>query len=338
MNSYKALNDQIFSENDFKIVPIRFEDRLDILKWRNEQVYHLRQDKPLTVENQEAYFSNVVSKLFEQEQPNQLLFSFLEGDRCIGYGGLVHINWIDKNAEISFIMNTSLEKELFKSHWTTYLKLIEKLAFDDLKLHKIFTYAFDIRPHLYPVFENVGFTKDAVLKDHCYFDGEYKDVVIHSKIKMEEETLEIRNANIKDVDLLFRWSNDELVRKQSFVSNAIPYEGHCNWYNAKLEDENSIMFILEINAIPAGVVRFDLNEESATIGISIDENFRGKGFGQTFIELGVNEYFIENELPVLASIKKDNIASIKSFVKAGFTFFREEEIKGVETSVYQLKK
>ena len=73
-------------------------------------MYHLRQDKPLTEEDQEAYFLNVVAKLFEQERPNQLLFSFLDGDKCIGYGGLVHINWIDKNAEISFIMNTSLEK------------------------------------------------------------------------------------------------------------------------------------------------------------------------------------------------------------------------------------
>ena len=91
---------------------------------------------------------------------------------------------------------------------------------------------------------------------------------------MEEETLEIRNANIKDVDLLFRWSNDELVRKQSFVSDTIPYEGHCSWYNAKLEDENSIMFILEINAIPAGVVRFELNEESLKPVIENNINIR----------------------------------------------------------------
>jgi hypothetical protein len=53
-------------------------------------------------------------KLFEQQQPSQLLFSFLENDKCIGYGGLVHINWIDSNAEISFIMNTQLEKDRFQ--------------------------------------------------------------------------------------------------------------------------------------------------------------------------------------------------------------------------------
>ena len=74
MNSYKALSKQEFIIGNFSIVPIRFEDRMDILKWRNEQIYHLRQDKPLTEIDQENYFSNVISKLFNEDQPNQILF------------------------------------------------------------------------------------------------------------------------------------------------------------------------------------------------------------------------------------------------------------------------
>jgi RimJ/RimL family protein N-acetyltransferase len=95
---------------------------------------------------------------------------------------LVHINWIDKNAEISFIMNTELEKEFFQLHWVTYLDLIEQLAFEELELHKIFIYAFDLRPHLYSTVEVAGFIKEAVFKEHCFFQGEYKDVVIYCKI------------------------------------------------------------------------------------------------------------------------------------------------------------
>ena len=41
------------SDGQYKIVPIRYEDRFDIMKWRNEQMYHLRQSKPLTEEDQE---------------------------------------------------------------------------------------------------------------------------------------------------------------------------------------------------------------------------------------------------------------------------------------------
>lgn len=183
MNSYKILNKQIYSQESCSIVPIRYEDRFDIMKWRNEQIYHLRQSKPLTEEDQNNYFNNVVSKLFEEEKPNQILFSYLENDKCIGYGGLVHINWIDNNAEISFIMNTELEKNEFHKHWGIFLELLEQLAFNELKLHKLYTYAFDLRPHLYEAIELKGYQKEAVLKEHCIFGGKYKNVIIHSKLK-----------------------------------------------------------------------------------------------------------------------------------------------------------
>jgi RimJ/RimL family protein N-acetyltransferase len=185
MSSYKVLSKQQFLNGRHSIIPIRFEDRYDIMRWRNEQLYHLRQEEPLTKEVQDVYFVNVVSKLFDQKQPNQILFSFLENDICIGYGGLVHINWIDKNAEISFIMSTSLEKDYFEIHWKTYLQLIEKVAFEEIKLHKIYTYAFDLRPRLYNVLEQCGFCKEAVLKEHCYFDKTFKDVIIHSRINQK---------------------------------------------------------------------------------------------------------------------------------------------------------
>jgi RimJ/RimL family protein N-acetyltransferase len=187
MNFYKALNRQNFSRGTFSLVPIRYEDRMDIMKWRNEQIYHLRQDIPLTEKDQEVYFKTVVEKLFNQKDPKQLLFSYLEDDICIGYGGLVHINWIDKNAEISFVMNTILEKDYFSKHWRIFLELIEEVAFTELDLHKIYTYAFDLRPNLYTPLEDSGFRKEAALKRHCFFKGEFKDVIIHAKFNSRDE-------------------------------------------------------------------------------------------------------------------------------------------------------
>ena len=187
MNFYKVLNNQKFSISEFSIVPIRYEDRMAIMKWRNEQVYHLRQNKPLTEPDQDNYFNNVVKKLFSQEKPNHLLFSYLQDGLCIGYGGLVHINWIDKNAEISFVMNTKLEKKNFSTNWKIFLKLIEQVAFIDLNFHKIFTYALDLRPHLYVTIEDSGFVKEAILKEHCFFNGTHKDVIIHSKFNIHNK-------------------------------------------------------------------------------------------------------------------------------------------------------
>lgn len=180
--SYKVLNRREWSTGDYSIVPIRSEDRYKIMKWRNEQIYHLRQSEPLTKAKQDAYFENVISKLFEQDQPDQILFSFLKNDVCIGYGGLVHINWIDRNAEVSFIMATELQKDYFEKNWTKYLNLLEQAAFKELNFHKLYVYAFDLRNHLYSALEKNNYFLDARLKEHCRIDNDYKDVIIHSKM------------------------------------------------------------------------------------------------------------------------------------------------------------
>lgn len=170
-----------YSVGDYELVPIRYEDRLDIMKWRNAQIFHLRQKELLTEEMQDQYFQTVVAKLYDEEYPSQILFSYLEKGKCIGYGGLVHIDWNSKNAEISFIVDPELEKDFFNLHWKMYLTLLYKYAFEDLNLHKIYTYAFDVRPHLYEALEEGGLQFESRLKEHFLFNGEFKDVLIHSK-------------------------------------------------------------------------------------------------------------------------------------------------------------
>jgi len=182
LNKYRCLTQQEFSKGEYKIVPIRFEDRYEIMKWRNEQIYHLRQKEPLTNEQQDLYFNTVVDGLFGQEQPNQILFSYLENNECIGYGGLVQINWIDRNAEISFIMKTDLEKSDFELHWNNFLNLIHIVATKELNFIKTYTYAYDLRPRLYNALEDSGYKLEARLKKHKLVENKFIDVLIHSKI------------------------------------------------------------------------------------------------------------------------------------------------------------
>lgn len=185
--TYKVLAQNSFSKEEFSLVPIRYEDRFKIMEWRNEQMYHLRQSSLLTKANQENYFTKVLAQLFDKDKPDQILFSYLKEDECIGYGGLVHINWIDRNAEISFIMKTALEEKEFEKHWGIYLNLIEEVAFKELKLHKIYTYAFDLRSHLYDILLNADFKEEAVLKQHVFFNNSYINVIIHSKFIIDYE-------------------------------------------------------------------------------------------------------------------------------------------------------
>lgn len=180
--TYKCIRQHTFSDGRFSLSPIRDEDKYTILRIRNEQMYHLRQNRPLTEADQERYFREVVDALFEVEKPTQLLFSFFDNGQFMGYGGLVHIDWNNHHAEISFVMKTELEATHFETYWCAYLNLLEQIAFGETGLHKIYTYAYDLRPHLYVALEKSGFRKEAVLTDHCFFDGAFRNVVIHSKI------------------------------------------------------------------------------------------------------------------------------------------------------------
>ncbi|MGY6560076.1 MAG: GNAT family N-acetyltransferase [Nitritalea sp.] len=317
MGTYKVLNNQVFSAGNYSIVPIRIEDRYAIMKWRNEQLYHLRQERPLTKANQDDYFENVVSKLFDEKKPKQILFSYLEGDKCIGYGGLVHINWIDKHAEISFIMDTAMEKDYFSFHWQTYLGLIEKVAFEEINLHKIFTYAFDLRPKLYQALEGSGYEMEARLKEHCLFEDNFIDVLIHSKTS---DSLYLRDVLMEDVYLTYTWANDPNTRQYAFNQEFIPLEEHQNWFTKKINDQNCIYQLFQRGGEPVGSIRFDINAQEGLISYLIAPDHTGKGYGKKMLELAVRN--LKNGRPDInmlkGLVKKDNLGSVKIFEKLGF--------------------
>jgi len=314
---YKVLSKQVFTNGNYSLVPIRNEDRYDIMRWRNDQIFHLRQSDILTIEHQDAYFNDVIASLFIEKHPSQILFSFLIGEECIGYGGLVHINWIDQNAELSFIMKTQLEKDAFSFYWSKFLGCIEKVAFEELSFHKIYTYAFDLRPHLYTVLEENGFKREAVLKDQCLIEGEYKDVVIHSLIN---KYIELRKMECLDVDITYSWATNAVVRKYSLNKREITLEGHKNWFNSKLNDNNCLYFIAEKGKDKVGSFRLDVGSDgSGYISYLIDPIFHGNGYGSELLRRGVRIAQESSSIKyIIGEVMIENKASVKAFENLGF--------------------
>ena len=336
MNEYKILDKQVYSIGNYSIVPIRYEDRVNIMKWRNEQMYHLRQDKLLTQERQDIYFNKVVSKLFKEKKPNQLLFSYLKDGVCIGYGGLVHINWKEKIAEVSFIMNTDLEEKEFDSNWSNYLTILKQIAFNELNFNTIFTYAYNLRPQLYETLERNQFVKKETFKKKVEIDKKKIAVVIH-ECKNPIRLLKVRRCATKDMKLLYNWSNDKLVRSQSFNSNKITIEEHEKWFADKMKNEKSLILINEFENKPVGLVRFELESSNSLIGILIDKSCRGKGLSSIMLIKSTEEYFASFSKPILAYIKEGNTTSLKAFKRAGFKFFQKDFANKFPCLVYKLE-
>jgi len=337
MRSYKALNKQVFSSDIYSIVPLRSEDRFDIMEWRNEQMYHLRQSNKLTIEDQNSYFNNVIDNLFKQKKPKQILFSFLKNDKCIGYGGLVHINWINSKAEVSFIMKTSLENLEFEKNWTIFLSLLKKVAFHELNLKSIYTYAYDLRPLLYPTLKKNGFKLKSHLKDEIEIEGKKTDVFIHEAIN-PISLFKIREAREFDSKLIFNWSNDTLARTQSYNSKVIDFKDHEKWFKNKLMNKNSLLLINEYKNKNIGLVKFEVEKNSTVVGILTCKKFRGKGLSALMLINSTRHYFTRFNLPILAYIKESNIPSIKTFKKAGYKFLENKIVSGIKSTVYKFER
>ena len=91
---------------------------------------------------------------------------------CIGYGGLVHIDWNSKSTEISFLNITSRSKLkiIYQKDFSVFLKLIFNVVFNDLKFNKITTETYDVRPWTIAILEKSGFKRDKILKKHVIID------------------------------------------------------------------------------------------------------------------------------------------------------------------------
>lgn len=318
MPKYICLQHQEQHLGDYSIVPLRYEDRFSIMKWRNEQIYHLRQARPLTEDDQQRYFDNVVSKLYDNPKPDQILFSYLEKGVCIGYGGLVHINWIDRNGEISFIMDTQLEAEHFAEHWSNYLTMLKAVAFDDLGLHKIYTYAFDLRPHLYTMLETNGYKREATLKGHCLFNGEYKDVVLHSLWNDRYEVINyVDCTREQNLDILALRNRDD-VRSWMVNPEVISEENHFRFVENLKGNPNRLYYAIYKNDMLVGT--YNLTNEGEGIwerGIIANPSTQGTGQTEKW------ERQILSSLPseikaVSAKVKQDNMRSIKYHEKLGY--------------------
>jgi len=329
--------EKVWNEGSYSIIPIRYKDRLDIMKWRNEQIYHLRQNSKLTKSKQDEYYKNIIEKLFYEIEPSQILFSYMKEDVCIGYGGLVNINWDDANAEISFIMETQLEKKSFISNWSKFLTLIQRIAFNELGLYKIYTYAYDIRPKLYDALESIGFIKEATLSNHFQKElGTYLDVLIQSKYN----DISFRLVEDGDKKLIFHWANDKITRDNSFNSEPINFEEHSNWFDQKQGDRDVEFYIFSFKGSNFGTVIFDKNKihKTAIIGINIAPEFRRRGLAKKILRISCCHYLRKHpQLTIKAYVKTDNISSIKIFTSSAFKCVGNEYFNQIPAKVFKLK-
>lgn len=138
-----------------------------------------------------------------------------------------------------------------------------------------------------------------------------------------------------DCELLFGWTNNDLVRKNSYNSDYIDWADHVAWFNSILAKPDSIIYIAEVDGKPAGYVRFENKQETIIISIFIDDVYRGMGFSQRFIRECTQRYQRDfGNKTITAYIKQNNKPSLNAFKKAGYRKSAIVQVQGEDSYKY----
>jgi len=150
-------------------------------------------------------------------------------------------------------------------------------------------------------------------------------------MQMDEDVCHMRKAKRSDWKKLWDWANDPVVRKSSFNTDPIPLNTHKAWFDDKLKDPNSHIYILYTKRELIGQIRFDIMNGKAEVDITIDKEFRGCGLGTFLLVKGIRKFVKNTKIAAIQSrIKKQNLPSVKMFKRANFQEHGIKKVNGVE--------
>ena len=137
--------------------------------------------------------------------------------------------------------------------------------------------------------------------------------------------MKLRPATFNDESLLLQWRNEPQARANSSYSGEVTPEGHKAWLQRIMLDNETHLYIAEIEGIPIGQGRierawkaYSKKMDSAAIGYSIDVSERGKGYGKQLVEKLVNLAKNTHGFGlVMCRIKRGNMCSVKVAINAG---------------------
>lgn len=145
--------------------------------------------------------------------------------------------------------------------------------------------------------------------------------------------LTLRRAVEADCRLLWEWRNDAAVRAAAFNGALIPWPEHVAWFRERVGSDRCAIYVAHIDGeVPVGQVRFDLSRNGeAEVDLSLDAEWRGCGLGSETLRLACDTFHRETRLTLVAHVRPDNHASLRTFDRAGFAQIRMEPVGHCES-------
>ena len=158
--------------------PVTLEDGPIIVKWRNTPsvLAHCLNQELITIDSNKAFFRTHVETGNYLQYIAEKIDEDGESSCPIATAYLKDVDKINRRCELCFFIFNDQE-------WNTEsqivaVKMLLQKAFDEMKMHKVYSYAFYRFVNEASLLKHAGFTTEAILKEEVINeDGEFDDIV-----------------------------------------------------------------------------------------------------------------------------------------------------------------
>lgn len=180
----------MFLETDkVKLRQIEQADLPQLRDWRNDPKIRSRTRgfTPLNLLLQDKWWNSLDN--------TNIMFGIVT-DHLVGACGLVHINWKDRNAELSYYIGDPGYRGKGIGRHVAYL--LFEYGFHELNMHKVWGEIYANAADIVAIDQKLGFTLEATMRETYWYDGKWWDSHI---VGMLEDEWEIKRTNyLKESD------------------------------------------------------------------------------------------------------------------------------------------
>lgn len=149
----------------------------------------------------------------------------------------------------------------------------------------------------------------------------------------------LRPAEAHDCYFFWHVRNEPDARARSFRAEPIPWPGHQRWFEEALRSAGMALFVAEVDATPAGYVRFtQLADGRWEASVALLPAWRGQGWGSRSLSLAGRQ-LLDRAGPcrLVARIRSGHEASARAFEKAGYRPVGRMDVVGAPAMTYELE-
>lgn len=154
------------------------------------------------------------------------------------------------------------------------------------------------------------------------------------KIRVQQNNLTIRSAEVTDAELLTTWWNDGTVMEHAGFPNGLNQSVEETMEQVKSnEDRISQLCMIEVSGVRIGEMNYRIGNRFAEIGIKIcDTSYQNQGLGTKFITMLIEFLFtdktLNNAVPIdkiILDTNSENERAMHVYEKIGFLKIRVNE-------------